>query len=196
MREALVVSVVSAFLGVPAGGVPGEKVLPSGRESARVLVNSQKSLVEAIGDGFQDTAWEYPSGLVPRELPNLTYVSGPGDEGLGPKGAWRKPIIVKDEASGVMVSINCYRWRHDKRAPGGRPVTPAAPLLEPNYRYRPAEFHGLRAATASEEDREVFTFRDGDLLFKFEATGGRPDVRRRTPSAAAEGVWWFRHPGK
>ncbi len=180
MPAAIIMAVISAFLGGPPGEIPRT---PGG---GPVVVNSQKSLVDAVGDGF-DEAWEYPFGLVPREFPGLSYVSGPGDQGLGPKGSWRKPIVLKDRASGVEIFVNCYR-RHERKRPTGPPLTPAAPDLEPDYRYTPVVFHGLRAAAAS----EVFVFRDGDLLFKVKAAGGNAEMRRRTISGAAETIWKFR----
>ena len=157
-------------------------------------MNSQKSLVDAVGDGFQNEAWESPTALLPPEFPGFAYVSGPGDQGLSPKGAWRKPVVLNDKASGVEVSVNCYRRRDDKRAAADGPRTPSFPLEEPDYRYKPAAFHKLRAAAAAEGDREVFAFRDDDLLFKVEATGGKPEARRSSTSAVAEVIWKFRHP--
>lgn len=71
--------------------------------------------------------------------------------------------------------------------------TPFAPLLEPAYRYAKAAFHGLRAASASDEERDVFAYRDGDWLFKVEAAGGEPESRREIITAAAEVIWKFRH---
>ncbi len=180
MQAVIVMAVVSTFLGAPPGEIPRT---PGG---GPVVVNSQKSLIDAVGDGF-DKAWEYPFGLVPREFPGLSYVSGPGDQGLGPKGPWRKPIILKDKASSVEIFVNCYR-RRERKKPAGVPVTPAAPDLEPDYPYKPVEFHGLRAAAAS----EVFVFREGDLLFKVKAAGGNAEMRRRVMMGVTETIWRFR----
>lgn len=181
----------------PASGQPDKNPPPPpgppGGGPAQVVVNSQKSLVDAVGDGFQNQAWESPTELLPREFPGLASISGPNDQGLGPKVGWRKPVVLNDKASGVEVSINCYRLR-GKDAATGIPGTPSAPLLETDYRYKPAAFHKLRAAAAAEGDREVFAFRDGDLLFKVEATGGKPEARRSSTSAVAEVIWKFRHP--
>ena len=91
MRAAHVVTVVSVFLGLPARSQSGETLQPNGNTRA-VIVNSQKSLADVVGDGFRDKAWEYPAGLLPRVFPDLTYISGPGDQGLLGKAAWRKPV--------------------------------------------------------------------------------------------------------
>lgn len=195
MRVAVIVVAAFAILGLPTNGQPDEKLLPPTGSDKRVVVNSQQPLVDAVGDGFRDEAWEYPAGLLPRTFPELTYVSGPGDRGLSPKAAWRKPVVLKGMASQVELSVNCYRRREAQVAGiGGHGGTPFASLVEPDYRYKPAQFHDLPAAAASEKDWEVFAFRDGNLLFKVEAIGGKAEARREVLTAVVEAIWKFRHP--
>ncbi len=93
MRAAMVMVVISALLGVPASGCPGEHQPLPGGGTVWVPTNSQKSLVDAVGEGFGGEAREYPTGLLPREFPGLTYVSGPGDHGLYGKTPSRKPVV-------------------------------------------------------------------------------------------------------
>ncbi len=178
--------------GAPPAQEPAPPVGPGGGP-ARVVVNSQESLAEVVGDGFRDEAWVDPAGLLPGEFPGLAFVGGPADVGLAPKAAWRKPVVLRDEAAGVEVAVNCYRARP---GPGAGPGTPFAPLLEPDYGYAKAEFHGLRAGAAAAGGRDVIAFRDGDLLFKAEASAGTPEARRRSAGAAAEAeaVRKFRQP--
>ena len=178
--------------GMPPAQEPATP-LPPGRGPARAVVNSQKSLAEVVGDGFRDEAWIDPAGLLPGEFPGLTFVGGPADVGLAPKAAWRKPVVLRDEAAGVEVAVNCYRAR-PRPVPGAGPGTPFAPLMEPDYGYAKAEFHGLRAGAAAAGGRDVIAFRDGDLLFKAEASGGTPEARRKSAGAAVEAVWKFRQP--
>jgi hypothetical protein len=186
---------VLVLLGASVDAQPGQPLGPPGGKPAVVTVNSQKSLADAVGEGFGDGTWEYPTRLLPREYPDLTYVSGPGDRGLGPKGAWRKPVVLTNRLSSVRLAVNVYRRRERPAAAGGvGSRTPFAPLDEPDYRYVPAEFHGLRAAAATEGERQVFAFRDGDLLFKIEAAGGKPEARRSSIAAVAEAIWEFRRP--
>ena len=192
MRTAISLIVASALLGARANGQSIKGMLPLGRAPARVIVNSQKSLADVVGDGFRDLAWEYPAGILPREHLGLTYVSGPGDQGLG-MGSWRKSIILKDKITGVELSVNCYRRRETTAADYGG-VQPCIALAEPDYQYKPAAFHRLQAAAATAEEREVFVFRDGDHLIKVEATGGKVEARRELTADLAEAIWKFRHP--
>lgn len=181
---------VAAVVLISTGAQSAQPEGPPGGGLVRVVVNSQKSLADAVGDGFRDETWEHPTGLLPAEFPSLVYVSGPADRGLL-KAAWRKPVALRDKAAGVEVAVNCYRVRQ-KQNKGIGPGTPFVPLLEPDYRYAKAEFHGLRAASASDGERDVFAFRDGDRLFKVEAAGGRAEARRKATAAAAEAIWKYR----
>lgn len=175
---------------------PGTEIINTvgpGTAAVPVAATSQRSPASTVlGRQFRDAAWEYPTGLLPGELPGLTYISGPGDPELYPKAAWRKPFVLRDKAAGVTLSVNCFRERVEE----GRsdvPGTPAAPLLEPDYRYASVEFHGLRAASASDGERNVFAFWDRDVLFKIEATGGEFETRRKVARSAADAIWKFRH---
>lgn len=183
---------VGALMPLPVDMPDGPPGGPPGGAPVRVVVNSQKSLADAVGDGFQNEAWEYPAGLAPDEFEGLVYVSGPADPGLDPKAAWRKPITLFDKTAGLQVTVNCYRLR-EKQTKADGPSTPSAPLLEPDYRYAKAEFHGLRAANASDGERDVFAFRDGNRLFKVEAANGRTEVRRKATARVAEAIWKCGH---
>lgn len=201
MRVVVFLEIACAFLGLPSLGLSDERLQPPmgppGDGPVQVVVNSQKSLSDAVGDGFTDGAWEYPIKLLPSEFPGLIHVGGPGDTGTFGKGTWRKPVVLTDKASGVQLAVNCYRMR-DEKGSAAAPTTPSvsgtpfAPLWEPDYRYKNVEFHGLRAATASEANRETFVFRDGDLLFKFDAACGNAETRREAITTAAETTWKFR----
>jgi hypothetical protein len=117
---------------------------------------------------------------LPTEFPDLAYVSGPADKSLLGKGAWRKPVILKHEESGVMVRVNCFRRREKPDAKDAKvPGTPFLRLREPDYQYKQFEFHELSAATATAEDRQVIVFRSGEVLFKVEATGGKAEDRKK-----------------
>jgi len=191
MRSAAIAVVATLYLATVC--IPLTAQQPDGPPfggQVRVVVNSQKSLAEAVGGEFPDEAWEQPAGLLPDEFPGFDYVHGPADRGLFPKGAWRKPVVLKDKGAGLAVTVNCYRLGEKKPTVHG---TPFAPLLEPDYQYVRAEFHGLRTGTAAEQDRNVFAFRDGDRLFKIEAAGGKSEARRETNAAVAELIWKFRH---
>ena len=123
MRLLAVAAVVAALISPAGGDVLAAQTAPPdgppGGEPVRVVVNSQRSLAEAVGDGFRDEAWDYPAGLVPDEFPGLVYVTGPADPGLW-KAAWRKPITLCDKAAGVEVALNCYRVRRGRRRRPGR----------------------------------------------------------------------------
>jgi hypothetical protein len=195
MHSIAITAVVAAFISTSVSGplaaqTPPPKGPPGGGP-VRVVVNSQSSLAEAIGADFRDAAWEHPARLLPDDFPGLIYVSGPADRGVAPKAAWRKPVALRDQVAGVEVAINCYRARAVQEEVG--PGTPSAPLLESDYRYAKAEFHGLRAASASDGVRDVFAFRDGDRLFKVEAAGGKAEARSKVIAAAAEAIWKHRH---
>lgn len=192
MRITRWMAAVSALVGATFLGHSGEGSPPPGAEAAQVAVNSQESLRDAVGEGFQDHAWEYPSGLLPKSFVGLIYSSGPSDAGLSPKARWRTPIVFNDKNTGVKLSINCYH-RREKEAANSALGTPAASLLEPDYGYQKSEFHGLPAATASIENRYVSVFRDGDRLFKIEATGGKTTALREAVAAVAEAIWMFHH---
>lgn len=197
MHSVAVAAVVFALILIPArvplaAQTPPPESLPGGGPS-QVVVNSQKSLADAVGDGFGEEAWDYPTKLLPDVFPGLVYISGPADRGLDAKAAWRKPVALRDKASGVEIAVNCYQVREEQEK-GVGPGTPSVPLLEPDYRYTKAEFHGLRAASASDGQREVFAFRDGDRLFKVEAVGDKPEARQKATGAVAEAIWKFRHP--
>ena len=183
MRALIVGIVVLVAVGVQPS--------PAAETVAQVPVNSQKSLAAIVGPGFPDGAWEYPTGLVPRAFAGLTYVSGPGDAGLAPKAAWRKPLLWQSKA--VTLAINCYRQQpaQPDRGAGG---TPFVSLEEPDYRYEAQAFHGLPAAAAAASGRAAFVFRDGAVLFKLEASGGTAEERRQVAVATAEAMWKFRHP--
>jgi hypothetical protein len=184
--------IAAMILNLAGGQLAGQTPSPDGPpggEPPRVVVNSQKSLAEVVGEGFRDEAWDYPAELIPREFPGLAYVSGPADRGTEPKAVWRKPVILRD-GTGVSIAVNCYRAR-EKQPKGPGSGSPFAPLLEPDYEYSKTEFHKLRAATASNEGRDVFAFRNGDHLFKIEATGGKPDARQKAKEAAADAI--YRH---
>src|SRR5688500_17708554 len=98
MRSILAAAVIAAIiLNLVGGQLAAETPTPDGppgNEPPRVVVNSQKSLAEIVGEGFRDEAWDYPAELLPREFPGLVYVSGPADRGIDPKAAWRKPVIL------------------------------------------------------------------------------------------------------
>lgn len=200
MRIAMMMVAIGGFCGLMAIGQPAQDLWrPGGGETTWVKVNSQKSLVEIVGNEFGEKGWEYPSGLLAREFPGFTYVSGPYDKELSPKARWRKPVILKNQASGVELSIHCYRYSPPPppKPPQTQKKTPVSctPYLakeEPNYLYKPTEFHQLRARTTSVSDRDLFAFRDGDLLFKLEATGSKAEDRRQATAAAAEAIWKFR----
>jgi hypothetical protein len=165
-------------------------VLEISLKPARVEVNSQKTLAESVGDGFPDEAWLIPTGFLPTEFPEFRYVSGPADKSLSPKAAWRKPVVLKHEDSGVELHVNCYRLRDKPAVKHVKGLgTPFLPLTEPDYQYEQLEFHNLRAAMATTESDSVIVFRRGDVLFKVEATGGKADVRRKLAVAAAEAIW-------
>lgn len=51
------------------------------------------------------------------------------------------------------------------------------------------EFHDLRAATATTENRHVIVFRRGDILYKVEALNGEAEVRQEWVAVAAEMIW-------
>ncbi|MBC8869321.1 MAG: hypothetical protein H8E44_07875 [Planctomycetes bacterium] len=172
---------------VPAG--------PPGGDRAVVPVNTQKTLIEAVGKQFTDTEWEYPSDLLPDTFPGLEHVSGPGDPGVSGKAAWRKPVTLKHGPSGTEVFVNCYRRRKQLAQPldPNLPGTPLLPLTEPDYRYQSADFHALKAAAARETTRDVFVFLDGDIMFKVEVSGVTLELRRGLVRSTAEAIWKFRH---
>ena len=196
MRSATIVALVAVLVTISAArslaAQPLVPDVPPGGEPARVVVNSQKSLAEAVGQGFRDETWEYPTELLPKEFAGLDFVSAPIDQGRDPKAAWRAPVALRDKTNAVEVAVNCYRLRdvHAKRvAPG----TPTISLREPDYQYKSETFHGTRAAAALDGRQYVFVFREGDLLFKVEAAGGKPEARRTAAVTAAEAIWKFRH---
>jgi hypothetical protein len=158
-------------------------------------VNTQKTLIEAVGKQFKDEDWEYPSDLLPDTFPGLEHVSGPGDSGVSGKGVWRKPVTLKHASSGIEVLVNCYRRREQpaQSLDPSLPGTPFLPLEEPDYRYESTEFHDLKAAAAREKTRDVFVFLDGDVLFKVEASGGSSEQRLKLVRSTAEAIWRFRH---
>ena len=157
-----------------------------------VPVNSQKTLADIVGVGFQGEAWTHPAGLLPSEFPELAYISGPSDADQAPKGEWRQPVVLRHQASSVVVHVNCYRRREVPAAPADKaPLTPFVPLMELNYQYEPIRFHDLRAATATTENRDLIAFRHGDILFKVDAADGSAKVRRRMAVATAEAIWDF-----
>jgi len=160
-------------------------------EPAEVVVNSQASLRDIVGVGFRDEAWHYSAELLPTMIPALTYVSGPGDVGLPPKGRWRKPLVLQHPIAKVRVQLNCYR-RLETKQTADSPGTPFIALLEPDYEYGRAEFHGLPAAKASRGGRDVFVFCEGDLLFKVEVIGGEAIDRQATIATTSEAIWRFR----
>ncbi len=200
---------VDSFPRPPAAGTPVPPITPpagcgfsvdrTGRAAQMVPnvrqdvpVNTQASLRKTVGGGFED--WEYPrANLLPHELPGLIYVSGPTDPRS--KTDWRKPVAFTQKPTGVAVAVNCYRKpaKLPPRVTTGNPM-PADILTEPDYEYRATEFHGLKAATATAESREVFVFRDGDILYKIEAAQGDARSRRDAVRSAAEAIWKFRHP--
>ena len=168
---------------------PGSKpTVPLGGATKRVTVNTQKTLISIVGEGFQDEAWEYPKGLLPADLPNLTYVRGPEDRGIALKAAWRMPVIYTHKETGISVAINGYRKRPEVSA---IPVlsNPFATMTEPDYPYRPIDFHELKAASASEEGSDLWIFREGDILFKIEASGEKAKTRRDLIQAVASAIW-------
>lgn len=178
----------------PPSGPPGGT--PPGRIPGRVEVNSQPSLRALLGAGRW--AWAYPERLLPGRLPGWTRVSGPGDPGLFPKDAWRKPVLLKHARSGARASVNCYE--RETAAPGaasGGGGTPAAPQLEPDYHYRPLPFHRIPAAVAEGPgERSVVVVRLGSHLFKVECGGAGPARRRRARALSiAEAVRRF-HAGR
>ncbi len=134
---------------------------------------------------------------MPRKIPDFNFVNGPQYLGLSPKGAWRKPVLFKHATTGVKISLNCYNRAKKDEAPAIAPKkklsgTPFMPLLEPDFHYQPQAFHELKAAAASEKDRDVFVFRDGDLLFKIETNEGDARMRQRVATTFAEEIWKFR----
>ncbi len=169
MRKQVISILLFAAISVlaPAGAdenAPGAPPQPPGADYALGAVNTQRTLIEVVGKQFTD--WTYPSDLLPEEFPGLKYVSGPGDSGLSPKAAWRKPVTLKHDPSGADVFVNCYR-RPEKRSRLRDPNlsgTPSVPLTEPDYPYQSAEFHALKAAAASVKTREVFVFLSGNDL--------------------------------
>jgi hypothetical protein len=202
MQIAIAAMAIWGLYGLMAAGQPAQDLRPPGSGVAmRATVNSQQSLADAVGAEFQGETWEHPSGLLAREFPGFTYVSGPYDKELSGKAQWRKPVILKNKTSGMELAINCYRHRPPP-PPRPKPATekeksliagsPSMPLDEPNYPYKPIEFHQLRAATAGSGGHEAFVFRDGDLLFKIEVTGGKTEDRQKAAAAAAEAIWKFR----
>jgi hypothetical protein len=196
MRSVAITAVVAALISTTVSGPLAAQTPPTmgapGGGPVRVVVNSQKSLAEAVGADFRDEAWEHPAKLLPDNFPGLIYVSGPADRDAAPKAAWRKPVALRDKVGGVDVAINCYRAGAVQEK-GFGPGSPFAPLLESDYRYAKAEFHGLRAASASDGERDVFAFRDGDRLFKVEAAGGKSESRRkatrRQRRSGSTGTW-------
>lgn len=153
-----------------------------------VPVNSQKSLIDAVGAGFIDSSWAYPKDLLPTEFPELKHLSGPHDAGLSPKSAWRKPLVLREKSSGVHLALNCFRQR-DEQAKVPTAGTPIAPLMEPNYEYQPIDFHDLRAGAAEMFDRYAMVFRSGDVLYKIEASGENAQRRQRAAQRVAEQIW-------
>lgn len=191
MRAFLMATIMLTLHGEPIA------VQPPVPGSASVSVNSQKSLTEIVGGEFAgDAAWESPKEILPADFPGLAYVSGPAVADLSPKGAWRKPVVLRDKDAGVEVAINCYRARDkkDEAEKGTVLGSPFIPLSELDLKYAKVEFHALKAARASNEEQDVFAFRDGDLLFKVQASGGKPEARRKAVGSAADAVWKFRHP--
>ncbi len=178
MRVAILVLVTAALFAVPAVG-----------DLKQVTVNSQRSLVATVGEGFPDEAWEYPTGLVPTVFASLDYVSGPADVGLLSKGGWRKPIVLKHSSSDVVVHVNCYRRREKRDAVGSNPSTPFTPIVEPDYSYKSIKFHNLQAAHASAEDHDVIAFRHGDILFKVDASDGKASTRRTLAVSVIKAIW-------
>jgi hypothetical protein len=192
------VAIIAIAFSILAGGLLyGQRPTPPNSPAANVVVNSEKSLAAAVGDGFIDEAWEYPTELLPSKVSGLKYISGPTDAGPS-KGAWRKPILLKDEASGAEIFINCYRWqdarkRESTKVKPGAVGTPFVALVEPDYQYKPVKFHDVRAASASAGDRHAFAFRDGDVLFKIETTRGTAESRRDASATVAATIWKFRN---
>ncbi len=161
-----------------------------------------------MGDGFEEdemgSPWVYPDGerdgshrLLPEKLPGCFYYFSEPKDSFG-KGSWRRPVFYQQQSTNVTISINCYRKRTHPTAQEIEqmrrlPRQPFMLAVEPDYKYEAAEFHGLKAAAAGMEDERVFVFRDGDILFKFRASGGDADAREKAVRAAAEAVWTFRN---
>jgi len=76
MRSVAITAVVAALISTTVSGPLAAQTPPPngapGGGPVRVVVNSQKSLAEAIGADFPDEAWEYPARLLPDEFPGLT----------------------------------------------------------------------------------------------------------------------------
>ncbi len=146
MREVNCLALLVLFVGIDTAGRADEIPMPPTPGRAHVTVNSQVSLAKAVGEGFEDGAWENPSHLVPRELPGLIDASGPPGKG---KGVWRRPVVYLQESTGVKVKIQCFRKGEKPPALGeaGKGMNansqPAAPWYEPNYEYKAIEFHDL-----------------------------------------------------
>lgn len=191
MRYAILTALTLILLATGVYGQAERPALAPGSVPALVGVNSQKSLAECVGEGFGDADWVRPEGLLPRGFSEMTYVSGPGDADLSPKAAWRKPVVLRDKDSGVVLHINCYRPR--EKPPAAVAGTPFEPLMEANYQYEAVKFHGLAAASARMKERDVFAFVDGDILFKIEAVGGKDMARQRVAATVAEAIWQARH---
>jgi hypothetical protein len=161
---------------------------------AYVPTNSQESLQKIVGEGFDEakwgTTWQRPTDLLPDNLPGCEQVSGPKD--VRGQEVSRASVIYKLKSADVTLRINCYRRNSsqpDAVAPGQLALVS---MPEPDYKYEAVEFHQLKAATAAYEDQRALVFRDGDLLFKFEAAGGDAAAREKAVRAAAEATWSFR----
>jgi beta-lactamase regulating signal transducer with metallopeptidase domain/outer membrane protein assembly factor BamB len=166
-----------------------EHFIPALLPSNLVTVNSQKTLADAVGDGFLDKSWMYPKGLVPTEFPELKYVSGPTEKSLSPKGAWRKPIVLKHEDSGVVLHVNCYK-RRDKPAPKAIKGVGSPSVIKP-YRSEKNTMSGRRQPT--ERIKRARCQIVCMLLLQI----GIAFVAGGTPCAAADEDWpYFRGPNR
>lgn len=178
------------------GGVVGATpaLSPAGKKLApfkkTVIVNTQKSLAEIVGEGFRDETWEYPWNLLPADLPSLDHVSGGSKDPGDGKGVWRRPVVYTQKATGVLVALNCFRRKEKPlELVGGNNSQPFTPEYEPNYAYQVVEFHDLKAAAASDENDEVFVFHKGDILYKVVATKGDANARKNVVHAVVEEIW-------
>ena len=90
-----------------ATGQTNEPSSIPGGAPAQVDVNTQQTLVDIVGNVFPDDTWEYPHKFLPVKFSGLLQVGGPID-GYRGKQSWRKPVMLKDKAMGVELSVNVY----------------------------------------------------------------------------------------